>query len=91
MVPQRRDARKGRAQCETATVRSFDLLVRAVDVLADTVHARVSVALVDVFRAIRPGEARCARAFVAVLQRSALGPVSAGRRGAVILQLAVLA
>lgn len=61
------------------------------DILAGTVSARVPVALVDVVRAIRPGEARCTRALVAVFERATLGPVSTGRRGAVILSFAMLA
>lgn len=69
----------------------FDLLVRSVNVLAGTVDARFPLALVDVVRAIQPRETRCARALVAVLERATLGSVSAGRRRAVVLSLAVLA
>lgn len=52
-----------------ALTMSFDLLVRSVNVLAGAVSARVSVAFVDVVRAIRPRKAGCTRALVAVLQR----------------------
>lgn len=79
-----------RTQCDCLSV-SFDLLVRSVNILAGTVSARVPVTLVDVVRAIRSREARCTRALVAVFERATLGPVSTGRRGAVILSFAVLA
>lgn len=70
---------------------SFDLLVRSVNILAGTVSAWVPVTLVDVVRAIRSREARCTRALVAALERATLGPVSTGRRGAIILSFAVFA
>lgn len=81
----------GRSAVPLSSEQSADLLVRSVNVLAGPVSARVPVALVDVVRAVRPGEARCTRALVAVLERATLGPVSTGRGGAVILPLAVLA
>jgi len=69
---------------------SSDLPVRSVNILAGTVFARVPLTLVDVVRAIRSRETGCARALVAVFERATLGPVSTGRRGAVILPLAMV-
>ena len=63
---------------------SLHLLVGAVGVEAGSVPARAQSALVDVLRAVGPGETRGTGALVVVVERAALGVVQARQRGAVV-------